>query len=158
MTRRTAASASLSALVAGCLLALPAAAQAVPSARAETLTFVLAGAPGTAAVVHARGAIRDDGKLTPTDGDVDTLVFKDGTLRIRETLTTKVGYPKPPLCVTTFRSSGVVRIVGGTGRFAGLAGRGTASDTGLTVGPGKDCRRAPVFVADQATMHLTLAR
>ena len=83
-------------------------------------------------------------------------MFKDGTLRIREKVKTDVVYPTPPLCVTTFRSSGAVRVLGGTGRFAGASGAGTASDTGLTVGPGSSCRTAPVFVADTGTLRISL--
>jgi len=139
--------------------AAPADAHPAASSASETVSIVFAGAPGKPGTVIAYGAVTDIGTITPTDGDVDTYVFPDGTLAVRLSVSTTVGYPRPPSCVTTFRSTGTFLVVGGTGRFAGASGSGTASDAGFTAGPGRDCYATPpVFVADYATLHGLLTK
>lgn len=142
------------------LTATPASASARPvdPQVSETVTIVFAGAPGAPGTVVARGAISDTGTLTPTDSDVDTYVFPDGSLSVRLAVSTAVRYPRPPLCVTTFRSSGTFVVVGGTGRFAGVTGAGTTSDAGFTAGPSRDCAAPPVIVADYGTLRGKLTR
>ena len=135
------------------IAATAAPADARPAPTSETITIDFAGAPGQTGTVRASGAVNDIGTLTPTDGDTDTLVFPDGTLALQLTVTTTVHYPRPPLCITTFHSTGSYTIVGGTWRFAGAAGTGAASDSGFTIGPSQDCSAAPGLVVDHGTVR-----
>ena len=104
-------------------------------APAERFLLVLAGPPGQPGTVVASGAIADVGTITPADGDVETFVFPDGTLRLTTTSATRVELPRPPLCLTRFSSTGTWQVLDGTGRFAGATGSGRSTDSGATTGP-----------------------
>ena len=144
--------------VAAAVIALPATSATAAATHDESITIIVAGAPGSAALVIARGSVADVGTLTPNDSDTDTLDFPDGTLLIQEAGTTTFQPPTPPSCVGRFTTTGTYTVVGGTGRFRHAAGRGTSIDSGieLTSQSPTGCIDPALFVYDKAEVHGTL--
>lgn len=141
---------------------VPVASAEAATVGSESMTIVFAGLPGAPGLVIARGVVTDVGTLTPSDSDVDTLVFRDGTLQIRESGTTSFVPPTRPACIARFSTRGTYTIVGGTGRFAHAAGSGTSRDSGLerTNRTSTECGQEGLFVQDTVVTHgaLTLTR
>jgi hypothetical protein len=156
MRRHLAAAAVV--IVAAAVVAVPATSATATATHDESITIVVAGPPGTAALVIARGPVNDVGSLTPNDSDTDTLAFPGGTLLIQESGTTTFQPPAPPSCLARFTTTGTYTVVGGTGRFRHAAGRGTTVDSGieLTSQSPTGCIGPALFVYDKAEFHGTL--
>lgn len=152
------ATAAMVATSAAALVAAPAASATATTAQGETITIIAAGAPGSTALVIARGAVYDAGTLTPNDSNIDTVVFPDGTLLIQESGTTTFNPPVPPACVARFSTTGTYTVVGGTGRFRHAAGSGTTADSGieLTSKSPSGCVDRGRYVYDRAEVRGTL--
>jgi type IV secretory pathway VirB2 component (pilin) len=122
----TAVAAAASAAVAALWLAVPAAASpagpAVPGTehfQTITTSFTSNTAGIIATGVFTAGGIRH------ADSKVDTFVFPKGTFKVPHSGRGGTQTLNPKTCLLTIHAHGIIKISGGTGKYAGIRGHGT---------------------------------
>jgi hypothetical protein len=84
--------------------------------------------------VIARGVFTAGGVDISTGNTTDTLKFPNGTIRLRHSPGTGPQSFNPRTCLNTVNQHGTYRLVGGTGKYAGISGHGRFQLDVLAVG------------------------
>jgi len=72
------------------------------------------------------GVFTTAGRISHTVGNVDTLAFPGGTFKIAHSKGIGSTTVNPKTCLVTTRQRGTYKVFGGTGKYAGISGHGTA--------------------------------
>jgi hypothetical protein len=89
---------------------------------------------GTTASVIAYGVFTAAGINHEQPNNVDYFVFPNGTIRVRHSNPTGPQTLNPKTCLLTAHLHGTYRILGGTGKYAGISGQGTYHFSILSLG------------------------
>jgi hypothetical protein len=84
--------------------------------------------------VIARGVFTAGGVDISTGNTTDTLKFPNGTIRLRHSAGTGPQSFDPRTCLNTVNQHGTYRLLGGTGKYAGISGHGRFQLNVLAVG------------------------
>lgn len=112
---------------------------ASPAAGTERLTVLIRSGPsGDTSQVIATGPVTGVGTLTfaHVEGQEAvgaTVELPQGTLSVLSTQLTDNSNPNFTSCVNRFSGTSALRVIGGTGAFAGATGTGTGTDQGFAV-------------------------
>ena len=122
----TTAAAAASAAAAALWLAVPAAASPAGPAISGTEHFqtITTSFTSNTAGIIATGVFTAGG-IRHADPKVDTFVFPDGTFKVAHSPRGGTQTLDPKTCLFTFHGHGIMKIAGGTGKYAGIRGRGT---------------------------------
>ena len=107
---------------------------------------------GAKTTVIARGVFTAGGVDITTSNTTDTFKFPNGTIRIRHSPGTGPQSFNPRTCLTTVHQHGTYRLLGGTGKYAGISGHGTFRLDVLAVGArshGKCTQNKPPVALEQ---------
>ena len=80
---------------------------------------------GAKTTVIARGVFTAGGVDITTSNTTDTFKFPNGTIRVRHSEPVGPANFNPRTCLFTVHQHGTYRLVGGTGKYAGISGHGT---------------------------------
>ena len=112
-----------------------------PSASASTVhasgtehILILQSSADGPQVVIANGPLHARGQDVTVTNNRDRFVFARGDLKIWHHAQTSHNSYDPKTCLARFSETGIYRVLGGTGAYAGAAGQGTYSLHGLSVG------------------------
>jgi hypothetical protein len=72
------------------------------------------------------GVFTTAGRISHTVGNVDTLAFPGGTFKIAHSKGIGSTTVNKKTCLVTTRQRGTYKVFGGTGKYAGISGHGTA--------------------------------
>jgi len=137
-----AVAATASAAAAALWLAVPAAASPAGPAISGTEHFqtITTSFTSTTAGIIATGVFTAGG-VRHADPKVDTYVFPNGTFKVAHTERGSTQTLDPKTCLFTFHGRGIIKIYGGTGKYAGIRGHGTyqANFLGITARSGGKC-------------------
>jgi hypothetical protein len=100
----------------------------------ERFQFMSTSDTSTTTTVIARGVFTAGGVDVTTSNTTDTLKFPNGTIRLRHSNPTGGVSFNPRTCLTTVNQHGTYRLVGGTGKYAGISGHGRFQLSVLAVG------------------------
>jgi hypothetical protein len=105
---------------------------------------------GTTASLIAYGAFTA-AAVDHLHGNVDHFVFSNGTIRVRHSNPTGPQSFNPKTCLLTANLHGTYRILGGTGKYAGISGQGTYRFTILSLGArsGGKCSQSKLVARHQ---------
>jgi hypothetical protein len=78
----------------------------------------------TPTTVIARGVFTAGGADITTSNTTDTFKFPNGTIRVRHSPGTGPASFNPRTCLLTVHQHGTYRLLGGTGKYAGISGHG----------------------------------
>jgi hypothetical protein len=91
----------------------------------ERFQFMSTSAASNKTTVIARGVFTAGGVDIETSNTTDTLKFPNGTIRLRHSEPTGPVSFNPRTCLTTVNQHGTYKLLGGTGKYAGISGHGT---------------------------------
>jgi len=80
---------------------------------------------GAKTTVIAHGVFTAGGVDIETSNTTDTFKFPNGTIRVRHSEPVGPANFNPRTCLFTVHQHGTYRLVGGTGKYAGISGHGT---------------------------------
>jgi len=138
-TRLLAAAGSMLAAGALALSGIVVAAAAPHTARAgtsglERFQFMSTSATSTKTTVIARGVFTAGGIDIETSNTTDTLKFPNGTIRLRHSEPVGSVYFNRHTCLLNVFQHGTYKLLGGTGKYAGISGYGRFQLHILSVG------------------------
>ena len=138
----TTVAAAASAAVAALWLAVPAAASPAGPAVSGTEHFqtITTSFTSNTAGIIATGVFTAGG-IRHADPKVDTFVFPNGTFKVAHSPRGGTQTLDPKTCLFTFHGHGIMKISGGTGKYAGIRGHGTyqANFLGIAARSGGKC-------------------
>jgi type IV secretory pathway VirB2 component (pilin) len=138
----TAVATAVSAAVVALWLAVPAAASPAGPAVSGTEHFqtITTSFTSNTAGIIATGVFTAGG-IRHANSKVDTFVFPNGTFKVAHSGRGGTQTLDPKTCLFTFHGHGVMKIYGGTGKYAGIRGHGTyqANFLGIAARSGGKC-------------------